>query len=441
MRDLENLFSVTPEDIRRILRDFHSEMQKGLAGSDSSLKMIPSFVDRPTGTETGRFIALDLGGTHFRVLIVELDGKGHPAVVASGLSVVEKAYMEGTADGLFDFLAARIDDLFAENGIDRSAHFDVAFTFSFPVDQTGVASGRLIQWTKGFTTRGVMGKDVVKLLTEALARKGLTGLRVAALANDTVGTLVEKSYTDKDCDIGVVLGTGTNACYVEKLSNISKWKGGSSTGRMIVNMEWGNFNRLKRNRYDIDLDHESPNPGHQYLEKMVSGMYLGEISRRVIRDLMESDFLFRGADGKNRFAGKGSFETERMSLIQSDGSKDLTTVEQFLRDLGIHRSTLCDRQWLKKVCDLVSTRAATVSAAAIAAVITWMDPDLASQHTVAVDGALFEKYPGFGDKMKAVLVDLLHENASQIKMELSKDGSGKGAAIIAAVAASAKPKR
>uniref|UniRef100_A0A0M3HLQ7 Phosphotransferase n=1 Tax=Ascaris lumbricoides TaxID=6252 RepID=A0A0M3HLQ7_ASCLU len=38
--------------------------------------MLPSYLrSGPNGTEEGDFLALDLGGTNFRVLLVRLDGK------------------------------------------------------------------------------------------------------------------------------------------------------------------------------------------------------------------------------------------------------------------------------------------------------------------------------------------------------------------------------
>jgi len=57
---------------------------------------------------------------------------------------------------------------------------------------------------------------VVSLLNEALSRQGVSNIRLAALVNDTVGTLVSRSYNDPNCDIGIILGTGTNACYRKK---------------------------------------------------------------------------------------------------------------------------------------------------------------------------------------------------------------------------------
>jgi len=40
--------------------------------------------------------------------------------------------------------------------------------------------------------------------------------------NDTVGTLAAGRYNDEDVVIGVILGTGSNAAYVEEASTIPK---------------------------------------------------------------------------------------------------------------------------------------------------------------------------------------------------------------------------
>ena len=42
-----------------------------------------------------------------------------------------------------------------------------------------------------------------------------------ALANDTAGTLVAGCSKYANCHSGVILGTGTNAAYSEKVSNVS----------------------------------------------------------------------------------------------------------------------------------------------------------------------------------------------------------------------------
>uniref|UniRef100_A0A915KU07 Phosphotransferase n=1 Tax=Romanomermis culicivorax TaxID=13658 RepID=A0A915KU07_ROMCU len=51
----------------------------------------------------------------------------------------------------------------------------LGFTFSFPCAQDALASGRLINWTKGFKCSDVENQDVVKLLQEAIHRRKVSG--------------------------------------------------------------------------------------------------------------------------------------------------------------------------------------------------------------------------------------------------------------------------
>ena len=50
----------------------------------------------------------------------------------------------------------------------------LGFTFSFPCAQEGLTKARLTQWTKGFKCSGVEGQDVVALLQDAIARRGVS---------------------------------------------------------------------------------------------------------------------------------------------------------------------------------------------------------------------------------------------------------------------------
>jgi len=42
--------------------------------------------------------------------------------------------------------------------------------------------------------------------------------------NDTVGTLAQCRYWYQDAMVGVILGTGTNACYVERADAVPCWE-------------------------------------------------------------------------------------------------------------------------------------------------------------------------------------------------------------------------
>lgn len=432
LKDIEKAFCISQGYMREIIDAFHVEMAKGLEGKRSSLKMLPAYVDRPTGNEKGKFICIDLGGTNFRVL--ELGLKDKRKITRP---IVEKFVLKDChiKDGrrLFDFMADSIKVFIHKRKLKSGEKVDIGFTFSFPLYQDSIASGVLVRWTKGFRAKDVEGSDVVKLLNEALLRRGLENVSVKALTNDTVGTLVAKSYEDPNCDVGVILGTGTNACYPEDVSNIVKCKGaGIASNRMIINIEWGNFHRLRLTPYDERLDAMSENPGEQRLEKMVSGMYLGEIARLLIKDLITKKYIFQGSPPR-LFRNPYNFRTAYMSSIESDNSKDLSKTKTLLRKIGVSNSSYSDRKILKNICKIVSIRAARISASAMIAVITKMDPSLSRKHTIAIDGTVYEKYFGFSSRIRKAFKEHLKKKSQNIKMELVRDGSGKGAAIIAAI--------
>jgi len=436
--DIIEAFKVPLGQMRSIIKDFHSEMVKGLSGKRSSLKMIPGFVDKPTGRESGEFIALDLGGTNLRVLLIKLKRRGRISVRREKGFILRKAHTAGSSRELFDFIASAIKRFCEEQKFDVKKTVSMGFTFSFPVRQLGVAQGRLLSWTKEFSTRGVIGRDVVKLLQEALMRQGLENFKISALVNDTVGTLAAAAYADPRCDIGVILGTGTNACYRERTSRITKWRGKGSVGKwMIVNIEWGNFNKLRRTEYDRLLDASSSNPGEQVLEKMVSGMYLSEVAGIVITGLVS-----RGAISVHRglraFKRSNGFTSEDLSIIEADSSLNLSSVGSVLKRFGAGNSSLQDRRLIQDACNVVSRRASRISAAAVAAVVTKIDPGLSDEHTIAVDGSLYEKHPGFSINMRSALREIFGKKSSRINIVLSKDGSGRGAAVIAAIASNIK---
>merc|ERR1711970_1543998 len=59
---------------QKILEDFRKGLLKVHHDNNNApIKMLPTFVTNlPDGTEEGTFIALDLGGTNFRVLLITI---------------------------------------------------------------------------------------------------------------------------------------------------------------------------------------------------------------------------------------------------------------------------------------------------------------------------------------------------------------------------------
>lgn len=92
-----------PSAVRMIFKEMTSNHLGELAASTASLRMLPSYVRGvPDGTEQGDYLALDLGGTNFRVLLIRLDGDA-PPVMHGKIYPVPKNVMQGTAEQVCSF--------------------------------------------------------------------------------------------------------------------------------------------------------------------------------------------------------------------------------------------------------------------------------------------------------------------------------------------------
>jgi hexokinase len=417
------------ERIRTMIAAFHEDMERGLRGERSSLKMLPTFTDNPTGREQGDVLALDLGGSNVRILWARLTGDGRRPEVVSGKFKLEPAQVSTTGDALFGAIARFIREFLGSHRLEGS--FPLGFTFSFPIRQHSIRRGELILWTKGWTASGVEGRDVVALLDRALEQQGVGCVRTVSLNNDTTGTQVARAYFDPGCDVGCILGTGTNICYRERASLIRGLQPGCGREYMIVNMESGNFNRaLPRHRHDAALDARSENPGAQAEEKMVSGKYLGELVRLTAVDWIGRGLLFRGR-APDPFAGRDLWTSEAVGALLAAPPAEAPDV---LAGFGAGSPDPEDAAAVREIGRLFVRRAARIAAAALAAAVIRIDPGLERPHTVAVDGSLFEKMPGFPEAMGEAFAELYGSRPERIVPALTHDGSGLGAAIIAASA-------
>ncbi|CAG8506674.1 35475_t:CDS:2 [Gigaspora margarita] len=437
-------FDLTVEKLSEIIKHFCNEMDKGLAKSGMTVPMIPSFVTGiPTGNEVGTFLALDLGGTNLRICEINFEGKGVIKVKQQKHKVTEDL-KAGPAYQLFDFIAECVDKFLSEfkefvtvqpEGVHEK--LKLGFTFSFPVEQTAINKGTLIKWTKGFTCPDAENKDVVFMLQEAMKRKNVPVI-VTALVNDTVGTLLSHSYKDPNTLIGIIYGTGTNGAYFEDIHKIKKLKFSDDSKKMIINIEWGAFDSEKKvlplTMFDNKLDRESNNPHYQIFEKMISGMYLGEITRNILLHLIDRMLLFNGYSSKD-LNRQYSFETEYLSTIEADETQALDDTKKVLEELlNIPSTTLIDRQIVKRACQMVGLRAARLSSASLAAIIIHCEK-VKCGSSVGIDGSLFEFYPHFSARIKKALQELFGADADKIKISLARDGSGVGAALAAMLAA------
>jgi len=227
---------------------------------------------------------------------------------------------------------------------------------------------------------------------------------------------------------------------------------------MIINTEWGAFDNervvLQVTPYDNKCDRESINPRKQAFEKMVSGMYIGEVVRNVLLHLIDHNMLFNGHSSTILNTHYG-LDTALMSAIEehptsayaggSVGSADqewaaalAETKQVLVSQLGVPEKHITDQDCLvvRRVSEVVGTRGARLSAVAIAAVLLQTENDKVAKDGqglhVGVDGSLVEFYPGFEVRVRQALRDMLGEACEKtVDIGLAKDGSGVGAALTA----------
>ncbi|CAD6585379.1 MAG: hexokinase A, partial [Tremellales sp. Tagirdzhanova-0007] len=302
-------------------------LKKGLQEPGQVVPMIPTFVfGWPTGDEKGEYLALDLGGTNLRVCLVTLMGAGKFEVTQTKYRLTEEQKHE-------DGQNLQLHQNYF--GADRSRWQAAAWIYShYRTDLSSVLvplllridHGELIRWTKGFGAPNIEGRDNVPV-------------DLVAIVNDTTGTLIASNYVDSNTKIAVIFGTGCNAAYMETAENIPKMGsiGLPSDQGMAINCEWGAFDsfeylHLPRTKYDIIIDEVSNKPGEQActlsctaFEKLIAGLYLGEIFRLVLCELVDSGDLFLG-QAADKLEKAYAFDTAYLSLMESDPTEELLTI-------------------------------------------------------------------------------------------------------------------
>uniref|UniRef100_A0A2K5S3I8 hexokinase n=1 Tax=Cebus imitator TaxID=2715852 RepID=A0A2K5S3I8_CEBIM len=394
---------LTKDMLLEVKKRMWAEMELGLwkqMHNNAMVKTLSSLVwSTRDETKNGDFLALDLGGTNFRVLLAKIrSGNKRTVEMLDKIYAIPTEIMQGTGEGLFDHIVSCISDFLDYLGI-KGPRMPLGFTFSFPCKQMSLDAGILITWTKGFKATDCVGHDVVTLLRDARKRREEFDLDV-----------------EPTCEVGLIVGTGRNACYMEEMKNVEMVDG--DQGQMCINMERGAFGDNGclddiRTNYDRLVDEYSLNAGKQRYE-MISGMYLGEIVRNILIYFTKKGFLFPGQISEP-LKTQSIFETKFLSQIETDRLALLRVWQ-----LGL-KSTCDDSVLVKTVCRVVSRRATQLCGAGLDHLNV----------TVGVDGMLYKLHPHFSR--------IMHQTAKELSPKcnvpflLSEDGSRQGAALITAV--------
>ena len=103
-----------------------------------------------------------------------------------------------------------------------------------------------------------------------------------------------------------------------------------------------------------------------------------------------------------------------------------------MKDLGLHVSR-AECEFFRRLAELIGTRAARLSACGPAAICK--KKSIKSCH-VGADGSVFNKYPHFKARGAVALREILDwekGQRDQVDIRPAEDGSGVGAALIAAL--------
>ena len=495
--EITRLFAapLSPQTMLDMSKQLRAQLRACL--QTSPISMLPSYNHAlPTGQEKGTFLALDVGGSTFRVALVELLGKKDHVERSVSLPIDNRVKaLVGTA--FFDWMAEKIGATLADEGekyTRDSTPLSLGLSWSFPIDQTSIRSGLMIGMGKGFMcSNGTVGQDLGQLISEACQRHNLN-VQVDAIVNDSSATLLCRAYSDPTTRMSLILGTGTNIAIHFPVHGVGIQKFGDRSpewferaSHVIINTELSMFGGgiLPTTRWDDILNQTHLRPDYQPLEYLATGRYLGEIVRLIMVEAVETAGLFDG-ELPHSLREAYSLDTSIIAFIEADSSSTLSASSALLQKE--HTFTLPpsvpDLLFLRQVCSVVSRRAAAYIATGIHSLfslwneveypatvssttsisttakkpevqtreVTEEDASLddSSSLTIACDGGVINNYPGFRDQCQGYVDALttpsqsppssspsLSQSApSSILLGLEPESALIGAAVAVAVAVS-----
>lgn len=293
---------VCHEDINTVASAIYNDMNRGLSGKESDEDMISTFCLPPEKKVKNKtVIVIDAGGTNFRSCLVTFDADGNASI-----SEMEKTKMPGVEKELSkkEFFAQ-----FAENLDHLKNKADcIGFCFSYPMKITEDGDGILLGFSKEVKAPEVVGSKVGECLKTELLSRGWSKINKIMLLNDTVAALlaghaIAPSGKNYSSYIGLILGTGLNAAYIQPENEFVK--------KQIVVCESGKTRAVTRSDFDIEFAKTTVNPEAFYMEKSCSGAYLGPVAKVIIQTAAKEGLF-------SKKTGDELAKIQSLSLIDMD---------------------------------------------------------------------------------------------------------------------------
>jgi len=421
---VRNGLDVETIDREKLLAVFAEEMDAGLAGRESSLRMIPSFIsiDKPVKTDTP-VVVLDAGGTNLRAAVVTIDADGKVNIGAFAKQPMPGTQGELSAEAFFEAFA---DFLMPVIG----ASDTIGFCFSYAAEVLPDCDARLLRWSKQIQVPTVEGQLIGTGLKKCLAARGFQ--RRMVILNDTVATLlagksagVSKNYS---AYVGFILGTGTNTAYVEQNARITKRTDLNPNESMAINVESGGFRRIEQTPFDKQMDAQTSDCGFYTFEKMISGAYLGSIGFIVLKEASKEGLLSATAT-----SAIGAWEALSNKHLDDFCGNAPAPDNPFLNAAF----TAEDHEAVKRLCTPVYERAAVLTAVNLASAIiqTGEGKDPTRPVCVNVDGSTYYRTltANFQNRVKRELEALLQPRDLSYELIKVDDSPVIGAAVAGLV--------
>ena len=364
-----------------LIAAFQKEMEAGLAGEPSSLKMIPTYTS-PYGDikKDTPVTVLDAGGTNLRGATVTIPSAGEIKIENKEKGEMPGAKSFVSEEDFYKVLTGHVDRCrpFAKDPA-------VGFCFSYPAEASADGDAKLLVWTKQIQAPAIVGQWVGSELAKRLDPKPSK----IQVVNDTVATLLAGKATEKpgqtfSAYLGFILGTGTNVAYIEKNNNIPKLAN-PPEGAMAINTESGGFNKIAQSAFDEAMDKKTADCGSQRFEKMIAGAYLGKIGLEVFKAAAKAGFFSEAA--KAAVQGLGSLESYDLDnfCAKYDNGKPNPLDKVFVDE--------ADRAMARRLATPVFERAAILTAVHLAAFIlkTGGGTDPSAPVCVCIDGSTYYK--------------------------------------------------
>ncbi|EDV33995.1 uncharacterized protein Dana_GF20735 [Drosophila ananassae] len=436
------LFVPSEDDLEKIMQLMDREITMGLTREGHERSTVPcklSYVtDLPNGRERGQFLALEMMPTNCRIMLVKFSSE-RDVYTSSKCVIMPHTVAAGKGTEVFNFLASNIATFVKEKKVEKE-NMPLGIAFAFTLNKTALDAGTLVSWTKEFGATGAIGKDVVQLLREALAKFPEISVDVMGIINVAAGSLLALCWAQPDTRMGLIMGSIANSCYVEKIEKCDLYQGDPFKKIMIINSDWAHFGDggqldFIRNEFDRQLDAESITPGLRIYEKFSGALCLAELVRIVVLRLMKMGVIFE--DGRRDYIGI-QWKMDMVSLIEieSDPPGVYTRAQEVMDKFKIRHCSEKDLAALKYICATISNRAAMVVASGVAALINRMKMP---QISIAVDGGIYRLHPTYAtvlNKYTKLLVDPHYK----FEFVITQDSCGVGAAIMAGMAHAQKYK-